>query len=477
MQRQLYTAIILLLLCLGMNSCIKDTDIIPNTDEPPTGMENTTFVFSVNNSAPTNGAVVDRDLGTASEYTVHSATVYLFDKHTEKLTKTISLRDIKEIGIKDLTVFYGSKKEEVKAGEYILLVIANAQNTFSGSSLEELLEEIDKTTYSKGIFYYIPSQGLIMTNRASDNRNVVIGSSQDQTVTIVLERVAAKVEVGQKQDYFELKDASGKAYATLKLHEFKMINLLKRFYLFRHVLQMDKFPSQQPAFKFPADYEKMNKTNGYVVDPYFFDKVTPYKANKDFFAQELIDVMAHEGWTAMEPSQKSTVQFCLENTLYKSSQISGYTTGVVFRTTVKPEEILTLHSVLEPSVTPYTIYYTDKKFYQTIEVLKKRLKISLPIDEQTSTEDLRKLNIVRLSLNNGNYYCYYNYWIKHIDNNVPDKMEAMEYGIVRNNHYKIFVNSIKDIGAGNPIIEVDNTNEKEANFNADTNIYPWVVFK
>ena len=42
--------------------------------------------------------------------------------------------------------------------------------------------------------------------------------------------------------------------------------------------------------------------------------------------------------------------------------------------------------------------------------------------------------------------CYYPYWIKHSDNENPREMGIMEFGIVRNNIYKLAVNKINNFG-------------------------------
>lgn len=42
--------------------------------------------------------------------------------------------------------------------------------------------------------------------------------------------------------------------------------------------------------------------------------------------------------------------------------------------------------------------------------------------------------------------CYYPYWIRHGNNGDPKVMGVMEFGIVRNNIYKLSVSAIKNFG-------------------------------
>ena len=60
--------------------------------------------------------------------------------------------------------------------------------------------------------------------------------------------------------------------------------------------------------------------------------------------------------------------------------------------------------------------------------------------DNSTTEELARYSIKTFQ-ENGNYSYYYNYWIKHLDNNSPE-MGVMEFGIVRNNIYRVSVNKI-----------------------------------
>lgn len=80
------------------------------------------------------------------------------------------------------------------------------------------------------------------------------------------------------------------------------------------------------------------------------------------------------------------------------------------------------------------------------------------------------------------YYCYYFYWIRHNDNDKSGLMGVMEFAIVRNNVYKLYVNSINQFGhprnpADDPDPEEEDTpDEKPTRYiEVMIDVLPWVV--
>ena len=54
-----------------------------------------------------------------------------------------------------------------------------------------------------------------------------------------------------------------------------------------------------------------------------------------------------------------------------------------------------------------------------------------------------------------NGWCYYIYWIRHADDKGPGNIGPMEYAIVRNNIYQLYINSISSLGTDEPDSNVD----------------------
>ena len=82
----------------------------------------------------------------------------------------------------------------------------------------------------------------------------------------------------------------------------------------------------------------------------------------------------------------------------------------------------------------------------------------------------------------GKYYTYYYYWNRHNDNLDPYKMGIMEYAVVRNNVYKLCVDSISTFGHPNPTdpdpdpVKPDDPDESvNYYFTVTVKVLPWTV--
>ena len=118
----------------------------------------------------------------------------------------------------------------VNPGTYNIFAIANGKAiTGNISTQEAFLNAVDAVTYSAGKIPSVPENGFVMTNRGAANLNVEVKKPTDSdkvtSVSIGLERVVAKVELTQTQETFPLTDPSGKTYCTIKLNNFRMLNL------------------------------------------------------------------------------------------------------------------------------------------------------------------------------------------------------------------------------------------------------------
>lgn len=80
------------------------------------------------------------------------------------------------------------------------------------------------------------------------------------------------------------------------------------------------------------------------------------------------------------------------------------------------------------------------------------------------------------------YYFYYYYWNRHNDNDLPGTMGPMEFGVVRNNVYKLAVTKINKLGhpriSGNDPDPVDPDDPDESGdlyLRVSVEVLPWVV--
>lgn len=94
--------------------------------------------------------------------------------------------------------------------------------------------------------------------------------------------------------------------------------------------------------------------------------------------------------------------------------------------------------------------------------------------DNATDEELKAYQIYRFTNNSGSYSTYYNYWIKHLDNNNPTYLGVMEYSIVRNNIYRIQVTNVKGLGPGTPDTDIKPI-EDDVLLNVAFEIKPWIV--
>lgn len=80
------------------------------------------------------------------------------------------------------------------------------------------------------------------------------------------------------------------------------------------------------------------------------------------------------------------------------------------------------------------------------------------------------------------YYCYYYYWNRHNDNGKQGIMGPMEFGVVRNNVYKLAVTKISTLGhpritENDPDKPTPDTDDETSNvyLTVDAEVIPWVV--
>ena len=71
------------------------------------------------------------------------------------------------------------------------------------------------------------------------------------------------------------------------------------------------------------------------------------------------------------------------------------------------------------------------------------------------------------------YACYYKHFIKHLDNGEKRKLGVMEYGVVRNNWYRVTIADIAGLGSGVINIEPTRPVEEDDILLADYYVSPW----
>lgn len=492
-----------ILLCLTpffLSSCSKDNALVEesqSTTDQSVESVNVVFRLQSNQTSILTRATAtaedsndDPKTGSPAEYKVNNARVYFFDSATKLFTKSVELTGLTPDDASGW--IYEAKPILAPQGRYDIFVTANTDRVINKETEDEFLADIDDQTYNMGEITDI-SKGIVMSNRAVANLNTEIKKQKTagavNTIEIVLERVVARLDVAVKDDAFALTDDFGKQYATVKIKDFYIVNYPKHYYTYRHVAVLTSL--EEPVWAMPANFDKVADVNGYVVDPYFFKKkadAADFGNHDKYYANFYGDVSNPNSinWKALnaaDPSDpKYVTSYCLENCMLAPSQKNGYSTGVLFQAKMEPYDNVyrlnntkdALVKVSNPADYAEEIYFYDYQFFNSADALKFYINQTMPGTETLQSE------AQKFAKTDSGYYCYYNYWIRHLDNYKDNEMGVMEFGIVRNNYYRMLVTSVKDLGFGGTFMiepNPDIPDEGEAKLKVVLNVKPWVLRK
>ncbi|MGM9759746.1 MAG: Mfa1 family fimbria major subunit [Parabacteroides sp.] len=516
MNFSLAKSMLLLSIFGGLCSCIND-DVPAGTSEvgkdDPDGNvvfelivpNNTSSLTKVSETTETSGIY---DTGSVDEYRVHNVTVYLFDAVSGIFRQSFTLYnlDLKqgspiasgEVSStenvssvqSDHQVCYETKKLKVdEEGVYNIYAIANA-NYGQPQNETEFLSAIDESNYMDGWVNLNTDRGFIMTTRADNsglygseyknkNRNVQLHknltTAEPPHVKLLLERVVAKVLVGRTDDSFPLRKPNDSTYAKIVLSDYYPINLARKFYRHRHVANFSSFPSNIPT-TIPTNFGEVTASDGYVVDPYFLKKTVEgadgFRNPDGYYAYPL---GGNRGTWKQINTGTFSYFYCLENCMYQTAQKNAYSTGVHFRAKVMPTKIVTANEEEVLSTNSNTLFYANYTFFDSWDALKTKVDVAnTGLTADSSDSDLAAWGIKRFKREDDNFYCYYNYWIRHLDNNSP-KMGVMEFAIVRNNIYRLMVSGISSLGSGSPEITPGKDDEYDIPLEISFCVLPWIV--
>jgi peroxiredoxin len=417
-----------------------------------------------------------------NEYIISKLHIYFFDSNTKKLYTRATLTDLNQeesSSDKQYDITYLIKNFRLQAGVYDIFAIANYDNAPEKVTNEnEFVNLIDSLTYKEGIEASIPETGSVMTSNATSllNVNLIPWINKEYMLTINMERVLAKLQIGVSQNTFQLVH-EGKRYADINLTNYKLVNLNKIYYLFPH-RDILSVMTEKPEFVMTFNFQEYSDVGDqYVVDPLFYDK-KPNRSSAERFAQH------YESWfgnytsnTTFAPMPSAGnygFAYLLENTTFKDSQKNGYSPGIVFKGSVSPEFVYlydfnakALKEEYRPEYWPQTLYLYKYNFYGSIQAV--NVASGFTLDELTTYTDaqLSPYGIKKCMFIMGAYETYYTYWIRH-RNNEAYPMGAMEYGIVRNNFYKLIVTGIS--GLGNSVITPDIMRDNYPNSYTDVSV-------
>lgn len=424
------------------------------------------LTFRLNVPASTRGA---DDVYFQNEHTISHLELFFFDAVTGKLYTRVAVDNLtKDDDPFDKTydITYLAETIRIHVGVYNIFAIANYDRIPDDiTDQDDFLDITDAITYQSGIEPNIPAYGCVMTNRATELLAVdlIPWSNKNYMLAIDMERVLAKLQIGVAKNNFELRHDNQK-YADINITNYKLVNLNREYYLFRHKDVMYNL-GQQPEFRLPDNYDECDEENGqYVVDPYFYSKTSNQKDAvkfKDIYAS-WFGAFTTENFASIPTAGNFGYVYILENTSFRTSQKNGYSPGIVFKAAVSPVFVYLYddktHTLVEEHRAEYwshTIYLWNYHFYGSIQAVNVASGLMLDELETYTDAQLKPYGIKKCTFNMGVYETYYTYWIRHrLATPQEDPMESMNYGVVRNNYYKIVVSGVSGIGDSEIVPEI-----------------------
>ena len=417
-----------------------------------------------------------------NEYTITRLDVWFFNAETKDFFTKVSASGLTQENATfdtEYDITYVFRDVRLRAGVYDVFTIANYEHC--PDSVEDetaLLNMVDSITYRRGMEPNIPDSGPVMTNRATSliGIDLVPWINKEYLLEVELERVMAKLQIGMAGNTFLLTH-NGRKYADINITNYKLVNLNREYYLFQHRDSTAELGAQ-PDFTMPyhfSDYS--DEGQQYVVDPHFYQK-TSQTADASSFRNVYESWFGNfntEDFASMPSADNYGYVYILENTAFKTSQKNGYSPGIVFKAAVSPVFVYLydfdkrmLQEEYRPEYWPNTIYLYNYNFYGSIRAVNEQS--GLQLDELLAYTDaqLKPYGIKQCRFNMGVYETYYTYWIRHRGNGPADPMGPMEYGIVRNNFYRIIVSGVS--GIGNSVISPEVMRDNYPNSYADITV-------
>ncbi len=302
------------------------------------------------------------------------------------------------------------------------------------------------------------------------------------------------VDVERSVARFDYKDGAtgGTAYTyaltedgsiSVELQEVALINMSNSFYYLRRVAASDG--TGTAAAYSSSTLLGVETMNNWVID-------TDAAAKVNYVGSGLADnftygLLSPETWSWTRFSAMTTAdnddswnsggtygdyriwRYATENTIPSiEAQKNGISTGVVFKGQLVESGVSNL---LDGENVVYVyenvLYGSWKKVADAAEAAGTHSSLGIAYQEvmdvwdNSSATSPERADDVKAAIakagftgyspdSEGNYYCYYYYWNRHNDNQQDGVMGVMEFGVVRNNVYKLSVTEINKFGHPSP---------------------------
>ena len=467
------------LLAIGLVSCSNDDEPQVKND----GNAWTSFSIALPSAKTTRADKGKTEEGTKDEQAVKAVRVVLYNNNLVAYAFDLDVKTDGELNFNGSEVLekatksvFETKAQKVKKQDYEVLVILNPQGgiteaTNPGKSLVYLETAIDANVekFTESGFLMTNAQGLVTLSQDQLKETEEAAEEATDKVKVPVDRAVAKVFVSGEPT--TIKDSGDE----VKLQGWALdVTNKKAFYM----RKMTK------TFEGKAEVIGDERWARYAEDPNF-GKVT---GTDNFNYLSGIPSKLNTVGTADE-----NAAYVLENTMEANWQNEDLTTRVILKANYIPKGFKANDSWL-----------SYKGFILSVADFNEKLALALALEEGKDlagvpagfTADMKKLSkdekaeaikdeklVVgkSFSKNNLKYYFegvnYYPVYIRHFEDATTD-MQYGRYGVVRNNVYKLTINSITKPGEPEvvkpeePGIPVD---KEDSYVSFNVTVQPWLV--
>lgn len=279
---------------------------------------------------------------------------------------------------------------------------------------------------------------------------------------------------------------------SLTLTKAALINQSKAHYVFRRVADNNTATPVVGGVETPSNW---------VVD-------TDWKSKTKAGFDAQLEAPANWSWTSLssltaDDNYNDNYKiwcYAKENTVPSiDAQKHDVSTGVVFKAEITAGENASAE-VKAALASGKRIYVFNNKLYGTwadvktaavagtdanLQAAYNQAAAGLEADVEPAAAAAAAAGFTGYSAVDGKYYTYYYYWNRHNDNRDPYNMGIMEFAVVRNNVYKLCVDSISKFGHPDPTNPTDpdpdpvkpNVPDESVNyyFTVTVKVLPWTV--
>lgn len=490
MKRNALTYLLLpFLLALLVTACKDDTLPASPAEEEEAGSG--VYVSVVVNTGGSNASRVptpgeDDDLskqsGTGDENMVHDLTVFFLDDDLNNATTInasayFSEKEITPEASGNITRYTVQKEIEglYVGNTYHVLVIANA-----GDLTNEItdIEGLKNKTFNEVIVTHDTEQWFLMASE-KDSGEIEIranNSEYNQTwVSVDVERMTARVDCAWGNEYEISGNNMPSEGGNPSQNEKDKVKILGAALVNRYAGDTYAFKRVTNNVITLSDVtylgDEAADASNYVLDPltvpgkhnshytYYYMEYVNWDIENDFANPIGNNVTSEQGGRTYYRLSYARENINTTAQLSETDGIQRYATGIMFKAQYTPagfSEGETFYRYTSRNGNGSTLY--------TADALMDAFPETFTEENQSAWGDIDGCDVFL------NGCCYYVYWIRHADGENTNVISPMEYAIVRNNIYQLYVNRISQLGTPEP-----DSNVEEIDTGVHFQVKPWNI--